>query len=244
MSRITLDAAENFAAKMRSMLQLSLTEPVNAKTVLRMLGIVALYRPLSDSLYGLSIKSADSRFRFMLVNSNSTRGRQHFTIAHELYHLYFDESPRTHFCKEGLVDDSERSANMFARAFLMPKAGLMRAIPDAELIAGKISLTTILNLEALFSVSHAALLIRLKEMKLISSALFDQYQAVKVRNEALLRGFSTEVYSSGNEGVVIGDFGAKARELFEKDIISEGHYIELLNMIGYEGRESEDSSGC
>ena len=81
-------------------------------------------------------------------------------------------------------------------------------------------------------------------MKLISSALFDQYQAVKVRNEALLRGFSTEVYSSGNEGFVIGDFGAKARELFEKDIISEGHYIELLNMIGYEGRESEDSSGC
>ena len=58
-------------------------------------------------------------------------------------------------------------------------------------------------------------------------------------HEALLRGFSTDVYEKGNEGLVIGDFGAKARELFDREIISEGHYIELLNMIGYGGRGEE-----
>ena len=42
---------------------------------------------------------------------------------------------------------------------------------------------------------------------------------------------------------MIGDFGAKARELFEKDIISEGHYVELLNMIGYGCGEGEDCAG-
>ena len=89
-----MDIAENCAMKLRTTLQLSLTEPINIKTVIRLLGVVTLYRPLSDTLYGLSLKSADDRCRFMLVNSNSTRGRQHFTVAHELYHLYFDEIPQ------------------------------------------------------------------------------------------------------------------------------------------------------
>lgn len=244
MSRITLDIAENFAMKLRSTLQLSLTEPINVKTVLRLLGVITSYRPLSDTLYGLSLKSVDSRYRFMLVNSNSTIGRQHFTVAHELYHLYFDEEPQPHFCKEGQIDGSEKSANMFARAFLMPQAGVMKAVPDEELASGKVSLTTVLNLESLFGVSHMAMLIRLKELKLISSSVFDKYQAVRVTYEATLRGLSTDLYQSGNEGLIIGDFGAKARELFEKDKISEGHYVELLNKIGYGIEEGENRVGC
>lgn len=244
MSRITLDIAENCAMKLRTTLQLSLTEPINIKTVIRLLGVVTLYRPLSDTLYGLSLKSADDRCRFMLVNSNSTRGRQHFTVAHELYHLYFDENPQPHFCKEGQHDESERSANMFARAFLMPRAGVMKAIPDEELATGQVSLTTVLNLESLFGVSHTAMLIRLKELKLITNSVFDKYQTVRVTSEASLRGLSTDLYQKGNEGLIIGDFGAKARELFEKDKISEGHYIELLNKIGYGIEEGENSAGC
>ena len=39
----------------------------------------------------------------------------------------------------------------------------------------------------------------------------------------------------GNENMVIGDFGEKARRLFEENKISEGHYVELLNMIGCGG---------
>lgn len=244
MSRITLDIAENFAMKLRSILQLSLTEPINVKTVLRLLGVVTSYRPLSDTLYGLSLKSTDEKCRFMLVNSNSTRGRQHFTVAHELYHLYFDENPQPHFCKAGQPDESERSANMFARAFLMPRAGVMKAIPDEELAIGQMSLTTVLKLESLFGVSHTAMLIRLKELKLISNSVFEKFQAVRVNYEATLRGLSTDLYQKGNEGLIIGDFGAKARELFEKDKISEGHYVELLNKIGYGIEEGENSAGC
>ena len=39
------------------------------------------------------------------------------------------------------------------------------------------------------------------------------------------------LYEAGNNGMVIGDFGEKARLLFESGRISEGHYYELLNMI-------------
>ena len=179
MSKITLDVAENCACKLRLELQLSQTEPINVKTVLRMLRIVALYKPLSDGLYGLSVKSADERFRFMLINCNSTRGRQHFTVAHELYHLYYDPNPSPHFCNEAYSDDSERSANLFARSLLLPRQGLIKAIPDDELQSGSVSLTTILNLEALFGVSHQMLVIRLKELKLISQSLCERLQILR-----------------------------------------------------------------
>ena len=53
-----------------------------------------------------------------------------------------------------------------------------------------------------------------------------------------MSGFDGSLYLPGNEGLVIGDFGAKARKLFEEERISEGHYHELLNMIGH--GESED----
>lgn len=244
MSRLNPDIAENLAVRMRQDLQISLSEPINAKTVLRVLGVITLYRPLSDSLYGLSVKSSDNRFRFILVNSNTTRGRQHFTIAHELYHLYYDANPHSHFCQEGNLDESERAANMFARAFLMPKAGILKSIPTGELLSGNISLTTVLNLETLYGVSHIAMLIRLKELKLITNAVFDQYQSISVIKEATLRGLDINLYKSGNEGLILGDFGAKARELFEKDLISEGHYVELLNKIGYGNGEGEDCVGC
>ena len=86
-------------------------------------------------------------------------------------------------------------------------------------------------------------MVRLKELKFIKEKLFDYYMTLKITVEATRRGFDPALYNSGNEGLVIGDFGAKARELFEKDIISEGHYVELLNMIGYGCGEGEDCAG-
>lgn len=244
MSKISLDSAEIYASQLRSQLRISDSEPINVQTIVRMLGILTLYRPLSVSLYGSSMKSADGKWRFMLVNSNTNIGRQNFTIAHELYHLYFDENPLPHFCNAGQLDDAEKSANIFAGAFLMPRLGLIQQIPEKELLSKNISLTTILNLEALFGVSHSALMVRLKELKFIKEKLFDYYMTLKITVEATHRGFDLALYNSGNEGLVIGDFGAKARELFEKDIISEGHYVELLNMIGYGCGEGEDCAGC
>ena len=106
MKKLNLETAEILAGKMRSeLLRVSDSEPLNMKTVLRQLNVMTLYRPLSDSLFGLSLLTPDKQHRFMLVNSNSRRGRQHFTIAHELFHLYYDENPKAHFC--GLSADTD-----------------------------------------------------------------------------------------------------------------------------------------
>ena len=243
MKKLDLDTAEILAQKMRSNLGLGANEPVNMKTVIRQLNILAVYRPLSNKLFGLSLKTNDESNKFILVNSNSTRGRQHFTIAHELFHLFYDDNPKPHFCdSDSLKNNSERSANLFATAFLMPQNGIIGKIPTNEIASKEISVETAIYLEQLYGVSHSTLVLRLKELKIISAKNASELHDIKVVKEASLRGFDLSLYKDGNHELVIGDFGRCARKLYDEERISEGHYIELLNMIGY--GESEDCVGC
>lgn len=243
MKKLNLDTAEILAQQMRSNLGLGAYEPVNMKTVMRQLNILAVYRPLSNKLFGLSLKTNDGNNKFILVNSNSTRGRQHFTIAHELFHLFYDDNPQPHFCdKENLKSNSERSANLFAAAFLMPQNGIISKIPAKEIASKEIGLETAICLGQLYGVSHSTLVLRLKELKIISAENMSKLLDIRIAKEASLRGFDMSLYKEGNHELVIGDFGRCARRLYDEERISEGHYMELLNMIGY--GESEDSAGC
>ena len=70
---------------------LSASEPVTLKSLLLKLNILTVFRPLSDNFSGMCLKD-NSGHRFMLINSNQPRGRQHFTIAHELYHLFLNNN--------------------------------------------------------------------------------------------------------------------------------------------------------
>lgn len=228
MKTLTILEADSLAAKFRSDLGLGLAEPINAKTLIRKLGVTLVYRPLSENSFGISCMSGHKRF--MLVNSNSTRGRQHFTIAHELYHLYFDEKPMPHMCGDG-VDGEEKNANRFASSLLMPREGVLTMVSKEEIVGRKVLLATVLKLEQYFSVSRITLLIRLKDIGLITQQQLEALKTVGVKESAREYGYDMSLYESGNEGLVIGDFGEKARALFETGKISEGHYNELMNML-------------
>jgi Zn-dependent peptidase ImmA (M78 family) len=88
MKKLAKEAIDQLALKMRLQAGLNPSEPIHTKTLLRKLGIMVIYRPLSEKACGLSMRSSDGRAKFMLINSNNSRGRQHFTICHELFHLY------------------------------------------------------------------------------------------------------------------------------------------------------------
>jgi len=231
MKALSIDIIENLAKKFRSDNDLSQTESINLKSLLRKLNIFTLYKPLSERFYGMSLKSK-SKDCFILVNSNNARGRQHFTIAHELFHLFYDENPLPHICNEENdgKNIAERNADSFASALLMPYDGLIKTIPADE-IKGAISLATIIRIEQYFSVSRKALLIRLKTKGLLTQKEYDFFDKIPVQESAKQYGYNTALYNKGNEGLVIGDFGEKARYLYDLGIISEGHYLELLNKI-------------
>lgn len=113
-------------------------------------------------------------------------------------------------------------------------------IPETELMNREISLATLLKLEQYYGVSRSAMLIRLISLKLISRDAHNQLCEVPSIRSAREYGYDTALYLPGNNGVVIGNYGVKARILFEKGLISEGHYVELLSKIGVDPTQEYD----
>ena len=52
MKKLTIETAEELALKMRKMLRVGASQPLNMKTALRQLNIMTIYRPLSDGTWG------------------------------------------------------------------------------------------------------------------------------------------------------------------------------------------------
>jgi len=208
-------------------------EPINCKSLLLKLNVLTVYRPLSDDFSGMCLRKGD--LKFMLLNSKHSRGKQHYTIAHEFYHLFCQVDFKPHTCNPGNTkgaDASEKLADAFASELLMPEMGLKKMIPLQELGSKDISVSTILKLENYFSVSHSALIFRLRNLDLITPKQYEFLSQLKIKQTAKEYGFDLSLYESGNEGLVIGDFGIKAKQLYSDMKISESHYYELMNSIG------------
>jgi Zn-dependent peptidase ImmA (M78 family) len=178
----------------------------------------------------MSIKMKDES-RFMLVSSNSTIGRQHFTIGHELYHLYYDENPQPHMCGADGKAPAEQSADMFASNLLLPRVGLLAMLPEDFPTSKKLDLATVVKMEQKFQVSRQALLYRLKRLGIIGEDVLQSLLLAPTRDAAQRRGYDVALYENGNEGLIIGDYSSLATDLFEKGRISEGHYNELVNVL-------------
>ena len=238
MSRLSIATIERYAKDFRvNYIDTDLDSPINIKTVLTKLGVLALFRPLSEGLCGLSIRSTTDD-RFMLINSNNNIGRQHFTVAHELYHLYYGTNTVPHICRLGGKEPEEVNADSFASALLMPEKGLIQQLPREEYRSGKISMATLLRTERVFGVSHDALLIRLLKLHIINDATYQQFKSVTITFEAARYGYDTALYRPGNNGLYIGTLGEMAKKEFDRGKISEGHYLEILNMLPNERQEA------
>lgn len=230
MRRLSELDAELLAVRFRNILHLPQDVPFPVKEALEQLGILTIFRPLSDSSYGMSIKTKE-RLRFMLVSSNSTVGRQHFTIGHELYHLYFDENPQPHMCGMDGKIPTEQSADMFASNLLLPRVGLLAMLPEEYPISKKLDLATVVKMEQTFRVSRQAMLFRLKRLGIIDENQLQTMFLAATSEVAQHFGYDVALYENGNEGLVIGDYSAMAANLFERGRISEGHYNELINAL-------------
>ena len=215
----------------------NVTEPINLISLLHRLDILAIFKPLSEDFSGISIKIDNNRF--MMVNCDHSLGRQNFTIAHELYHLYLDKSFEPHKCQTGLFpknNPTERIADNFAAQLLLPEEGLLQLIPEGEMEKDKIQLATILKLEQTYGSSRLALLNQLTKMGMTTKGFDEKYQK-SVKTIARQHGYSIDLYEPTTEKAILGTFGSLATKLFEKDQISESHYLELMMSIGIDVNE-------
>lgn len=236
--QINRNIIEKAAAQFREKWGYNSLTPIKIKSLLMDLEVLAVFKKMEGSFSGMAVKLGNKNF--MLINSAHSIGRQHFTIFHEIYHLFIQKDFEEIKCWEE-VDPKEKkdesNADFFAANVLLPKEGLLKIIPEEELKKDKISVKTILKIEQYFSCSHSALMVRLKQLDFISDK-FDEEINTDIRVLAKQYGYSTTLYEPGNDNLVIGNYGAKAKRLFDDNIISRTHYIELMRDLGIDVEEN------
>ncbi len=230
MRRLSEFDAELLSVRFRNKLHLPQDAPFPVKEALEQLRVLTVFRPLSEKSFGMSTKTGEG-MRFMLISSNSSIGRQNYTIAHELYHLFFDDNPHPHMCGTDRKAPTEQSADMFSSNLLLPRVGLLAMLPDDFQSSKKLDIATVVKMEQKFQVSRQALLYRLKRLSIIGEDQLQTLLLAPTRDAAQRRGYDLALYENGNEGLVIGDYSLLATDLLEKGLISEGHYNELINAL-------------
>lgn len=163
------------------------------------------------------------------INSTTSYGRQRFTLAHELYHVLYEENRTRVVCDMSMTEekpDSEREADMFASYLLMPFDALM------QYSEGKVwGLEDVIDAQQFFQVSHQAMLRRLVSDGMISRETAENYKNVTVSLEAARMGYGKELYFATKEDksyFTTGEYIRKVEKMAEKGFISNGKREELL----------------
>ena len=227
---------ESKANQFRVQNGLGTNDPIRLKSFLSKLDCLVIFKPLSDEFSGMALKveHQNQTNRFILINNKHSLGKQHFTICHEIYHLYIQNQFSSMFCKTGIFDKKDKeefNADYFAAVFLLPETGVKSLIPDSELKKDGISLKTILKIEQYYSCSRAALLYRLQDLNLLSKDKALNYKD-NIKLNALQYGYDTSLYTSGNTNLVIGNYSEIALRLYNEQTISETYYYTLLKDLG------------
>ncbi len=206
--------------------------PIDIFALVQMIdSLTLIFYPLGESISGACFRGEASAI--IVVNSAKSVGRQRYTLAHELYHYYFDDGVKSTVCssKIGTGNENEKKADQFASYLLMPQAALYEEIQSIK--AGeerKITPEEIIRLEQYFGISHQAMLVRLKDDGEITPADVEVIQAGIISRTAKM-GMNVSLYKPSPQGEnvkVLGHYVSQAEKLFKSDIISEGKYEELL----------------
>lgn len=191
--------------------------------------ITLVFYPFSSNLSGMCIK--DSNNTVIALNSTSSYGRQRFTLAHELYHYFYDNNGLTLCINDFQSDktDIEKEADIFASFLLMPPMALKQFIEKHQ-ENNLINERLIVSIENHFEISRQATLVRLKKEALIETSEFEQYSS-NISRSALKYGFSNKLYKPTNEiqqYTTLGYYVTLAEDLLKQDIVTKGKYEELL----------------
>ena len=189
-----------------------------------------------DSSTDSDFESKISSDMLIGINSNMSIGRQNFTLAHELYHLLYEENKNNFvICDYSSESESEIEANIFASYLLIPYEGLKRYVKNMNI--SKWSLDDVIAAEQYYQISHMALLFRLVEQNFITEEESLEFQNVKISHEARIRGFNDDLYYPSPEDrkyFSLGNYVKSVGKAYSSNKISVGKKDEFL-LDGFRG---------
>lgn len=206
--------------------------PIDIFTLVQTIeNLTLIFYPL-ENISGICYKGAQSNV--IVINSNQSVGRQRFSLAHELYHLYYDKSEQhmVSMATIGEGDENERNADQFASYLLIPPASLLSQIDNLKTKRNRdeLAIDDVIAFAQYYGVSHGAMLYRLKNEGLISQSQLDDMKT-GVRDIAATLGYDTAIYypaPKDKQMRVLGHYIKSSESLLNKDYISQGKYEELL----------------
>lgn len=220
------------AVSLRKQLGDDATSPIDIFTLaysIEHLSIV--YYPMGERLSGICVKDKGSNV--IAINSSMSIGRQRFSLAHEFYHLFYDEDKLTAICakKIGVGSDKEIYADQFASYFLMPPDALSDIIQQIKKTpSDKLSVKDIVRIEQYFQLSRQAVIYRLIGEKELTPNEAESMRQ-NVISSAINLGYDDTLYKPTPKEKQYGTYGyyiQQADKANERGLISNGKYEELL----------------
>ena len=184
--------------------------------------------PMTSNISGMCTREGEDIV--ICINSTTSYGRQRFTLAHELYHVLYEENMQRVICDMNMSEEkseSEREADQFASYLLMPFDALLQYEDEKS----KWNLEKVIDAEQFFQISHQAMLRRLVSDNLLSKEIAEEYKTITVSIEAAKLGYGKELYFSTDKSkqyFTTGEYIRKVEMMAEKNMISNGKREELL----------------
>jgi Zn-dependent peptidase ImmA (M78 family) len=218
------------AQELREQLGEDANSPVDIFSLVSQIeGLTMVFYPLGKNISGMCVR--DSEIKLIAINSTMSYGRQRFSLAHELYHLYYDNESAFNVCSKKLdtKSENEKYADQFASYFLAPYKSLRTTIKKVA-GNGPVSVQNVIALEQYFGMSHLAMFWRLVSEGYLSSDELKDYSS-GVISAARCLGYDDKLYKptpSDLQKRTYGYYLKQVEELRKKDLVSSGKLDELL----------------
>ncbi len=200
-------------------------------------GLRIFYLPLQPSAFSAIYFYTDQLGGCIAVNSYHPEERRRWSLAHDyghfLVHRYkpiatFEDTYRR-------TPESERFAEAFARFFLMPTSSLVRRFEDLYRIKEKTTLADLGTLAHYYGVSIAALTLRLEDMKLLPTGMWDKLRDRGLKVHELQRQLGLGQIPARDERFPLR-YRFLALEALSQQLIGEAQFARLLGVDRLEGR--------
>lgn len=158
----------------------------NSTELLSDLGYYIVKAQAPVNLSGFYMKK--DRFPFIFINTNHSKGRQNFSLWHEVYHHYMNH-------QNGISDFNntsleEREAEIFAGMILLPDAEIKRWMAKEDNVMEP---SVIAKMSVYYNISFNATMIRCMQLNPIPRETYQQLNALsKVENAEQLYAIYTE----------------------------------------------------
>lgn len=212
--------SKDLSLTLRNEWNLGMINPINIQQscLEHLKNLTIVWMDLNNEIYGSCSKTKTDYLIYL--NSNHTKGQQNLTLAHELYHILYENNENWIICSEDKNDKSEIKANEFASQLLLPDIALDEFEKRNHIQHWTIE--DMIKCEQYFQISHECLLNRLNNND-------NKFNSEKnIIEKAIELGFETSLYEPTGKEFSLGAYISLTEKIYKNTNMTNGKREEFL----------------